>query len=98
QTTDGTSLDGRVLGEGFDDLQLRTADERVHLLRRTDGPFREVTSSADWPTYNGTTGGNRHTPLTQINKDNVTRLAMTWMFTLPGAGNLQVTPVVVRGI
>jgi alcohol dehydrogenase (cytochrome c) len=98
QTTAGTPLDGQVVGEGFDDLQLRTADERVHLLRRSDGRFREVTSGVDWPTYNGATGGNRYTTETQINKDTVARLGMTWMFTLPGAGNLQVTPVVVGGI
>ncbi|MDQ1681249.1 MAG: hypothetical protein QOI42_2108, partial [Frankiaceae bacterium] len=98
QTTGGTTVEGEVLGEGFDDLQLRTADERVHLLRRAGGRFREVTSGADWPTYNGEPGGNRYTSLTQINKGNIARLAMTWMFTLPGAGNLQVTPVVVGGM
>jgi len=98
ETTGGTALDGQVIGEGFDDLQLRTADDRVHLLRRAGGRFREVTSGTDWPTYNGDPGGNRYTTLTQINKDTVTRLAMTWMFTLNGAGQLQVTPVVVGGI
>jgi alcohol dehydrogenase (cytochrome c) len=94
----GRVLDGQVLGEGFDDLQLRTDDKRVHLLRRAGGRFREVTSETDWPTYNGDPGGNRYTTLTQINKNNVTRLATAWMFTLPGAGQLQVTPVVVGGI
>jgi alcohol dehydrogenase (cytochrome c) len=98
QTTAGTALDGQIVGEGFDDLQLRTADDRIHLLRRSDGRFREVTSGVDWPTYNGATGGNRYTTLTQINKDTVAHLGMTWMFTLPGAGNLQVTPVVAGGI
>ena len=34
-TTDGRTLDGVVLNEGFDDLQLRTDDKRVHLLRRS---------------------------------------------------------------
>lgn len=98
QTTEGRTLDGRVVGEGFDDLQLRTADERLHLLRRTDDRFREVTSSADWPTYNGGPGGNRYTTLTQIDRSNVDRLAVAWMFTLKDAGQLQVTPVVVGGI
>jgi alcohol dehydrogenase (cytochrome c) len=99
RTTDGKTLVGQVLGEGFDDLQVRTADERVHLLRRTAGNrIREVTSETDWPTYNGDPGGNRYTTLTHINKGNITRLAMTWMFTLPGAGQLQVTPVVVGGM
>jgi len=98
QTTDGKTIEGRVLGEGFDDMQLRTDDQRVLLLRRIDSRVREVTSELDWPTYNGDPGGNRYTSLTQINKDNVARLAMTWMFTLAGVGNLEVTPVVVGGI
>jgi alcohol dehydrogenase (cytochrome c) len=98
QTTDGKTIEGRVLGEGFDDLQLRTDDQRVLLLRRAGSRVREVTSEVDWPTYNGDPGGNRYTSLTQINKDNVAGLAMTWMFTLPSVGKLEVTPVVVGGI
>jgi alcohol dehydrogenase (cytochrome c) len=98
QTTTGKTFEGQVLGEGFDDMQVRTDDKRVHLLRRAGDRFREVTSENDWPTYNGGPGGNRYTALTEINKDNVARLAMTWMFTLPGAGHLQVTPVVVGGM
>jgi alcohol dehydrogenase (cytochrome c) len=98
QTTDGRTLDGQVIAEGFDDLQLRTADERVHLLRRAGARFREVTPGADWPTYNGGPGGNRYTTLTQIDKSNVDRLGVAWMFTLKDAGQLQVTPVVAGGI
>jgi alcohol dehydrogenase (cytochrome c) len=98
QTTDGDTLSGVVLGEGFADLQLRTDDKRVHLLRRAGDRFRRVTSGADWPTYNGDTGGNRYTTLTQINKATVGRLAPAWMFTVPDTGQLQVTPVVVDGI
>ena len=60
-----------MLGEGFDDLQLRTDDERVHLLRRSGDQYREVTSEVGWPTYNGETGGNRFTTLTQISKKNI---------------------------
>jgi alcohol dehydrogenase (cytochrome c) len=105
QTTDGRTLDGQVLGEGFADLQLRTDDAsgtRVHLLRR-EGPgggerFRPVTSETPWSTYNGDPGGNRYTTLTQIDKETVARLAPKWMFSIPDAGQLQVTPVVVDGI
>ena len=75
-----------MLGEGFDDLQLRTDDKRVHLLRRDGERFREVTSETDWPTYNGDPGGNRYTTLTQIDKANVARLAPQWMFTMPERG------------
>jgi alcohol dehydrogenase (cytochrome c) len=98
QATDGRRFDGELLGEGFDDLQVRTDDTRVHLLRRTGASVRAVTSQADWPTYNGDPGGNRYTPLTQINRQTVSRLAPKWMFSMPDAGQLQVTPVVVEGI
>src|SRR5664279_628320 len=97
-TTDGKTLEGEVLNQGFDDLQLLTADNRVHLLRRAGDRFREVTSSTDWPGYNGDPGGNRYTTLAQITKANVARLGPKWMFTLPNASRLQVTPVVVGGI
>jgi alcohol dehydrogenase (cytochrome c) len=98
QTTDGRSLEGEVRGEGFADLQLLTGDKRVHLLRRAGDRFREVTSEAEWPTYNGEPGGNRYTTLTQIDKTTVTRLSPQWLFSVPDAGRLQVTPVVVGGI
>ena len=98
QTTDGRTLDGQVIGEGFDDLQLRTDDKRVHLLRRAGERFRAVTSRRPWPTYNGEPGGNRYTTLTQIDKNNVGTPRAAWMFTVPDAGTLQVTPVVVDGM
>jgi alcohol dehydrogenase (cytochrome c) len=97
-TSDGRKLLGEVKGEGFADLQLLTDDRRLHLLRRAGDRFREVTSEADWPTYNGGPGGNRHTTLTQIDKTTVARLAPQWLFSVPDAGVLQVTPVVVGGI
>jgi alcohol dehydrogenase (cytochrome c) len=98
QTTDGRTLEGEVLGEGASDLQLRSGDKRVHLLRRDGDRFRPVTSEADWPTYNGEPGGNRFTTLAQIDKTSVARLAPLWLFSIPDAGRLQTTPVVAGGI
>ena len=98
QLTDGRTLDGQVLGEGFDDLQLLTDDKRVHLLRRANDRYRPAAPGSDWPTYNGEPGGNRYTTLKQIDKTTVARLAPKWMFTIPDAGLLQGTPVVVDGI
>jgi alcohol dehydrogenase (cytochrome c) len=107
---DGKVLDGEVLAEGFNDLQLLTDDKTVHLLRRvemagtglkagtTKAQYREVTSQIDWPTYNGDTRGNRYTTMTQIDKANVARLAPKWMFPIPGTTRSQATPVVVGGI
>src|SRR4051794_18395753 len=95
---DGTTLEGQLLNEGFEDLQLRTADKRAHLLRRAGDRYLEVTSDTQWATYNGDPGGNRFTTLTQINKETVGRLAPKWVFTIPNSGFLQVTPVVVDGL
>jgi alcohol dehydrogenase (cytochrome c) len=98
QTTDGRTLAGVILNQGLDDLQLRTDDKRVHLLRRAGRRFRPVTSETGWPTYNGDPGGNRYSTLTQIDRGNVGRLAPAWVFEVPDAGLLQVTPVVVDGL
>ena len=92
------TLEGEVLGEGFDDLQLRTDDKHVHLLRKAGGRYREVTSDRDWPTYNGDPRGNRYTDLNQVTKTNVQRLAARWVFSFPNAGRLEVTPIVVGGL
>ena len=97
-TVTGGKLEGDVLGQGFDDLQLRTADNKVHLLRRVGQNYREVTGGRAWPTYNGDPRGNRYTEQTQITKANVGKLAPKWVFSVPNAGRLQVTPVVVEGM
>jgi alcohol dehydrogenase (cytochrome c) len=96
--TDGRTLDGVVVNQGFADVQLRTDDGRVHLLRRDADRFRVVTSDTDWPTYNGDPGGNRYTTLTQVDTKTVARLAPKWMYPVADAGLLQGTPVVVGGI
>jgi alcohol dehydrogenase (cytochrome c) len=98
QTAAGKTITGQVLAEGFDDLQVLTDDSRVALLRRDADHVREVTSTSDWPTYNGDPRGNRYTTLTAINKTNVAHLAPKWMFTIPGTTSSQVTPTVVGGI
>ena len=85
QTTDGQTLQGQVLAEGMTDLQLRTDDKKIRLLRKADGNrYRVVTSQTDWPTYNGDPSGNRYSKLTQIDKSNVARLAPKWIFPMPG--------------
>jgi alcohol dehydrogenase (cytochrome c) len=95
----GETLKGTIVSEGFHDLQFRSDDHRIHLLRRTEGErFREVTSETNWPTYNGDPAGNRYTALTQINPANVKVLAPRWTFTLSNVFPLEVTPVVMDGV
>src|ERR1700730_11050269 len=99
QTTDGQTLVGRVLNESMSELQLRTDDQRIHLLRKAAGDrYRAVTSQRDWTTYHGDPGGNRYTTLTQIDKSNVARLAARWVFPIPNVGNVENTPIVVEGV
>ena len=98
QTVDGQTLEGQVLNEGTSDLQLRTDDKRIRLLRKEGERYRVVTSQADWPTYHGDPGGNRYTRLTQIDKMNVARLAPKWIFPLPNVSQIENTPVVFEGI
>lgn len=95
----GGTLQGFVVSEAFGEAAVRTADGRLHLLRKlAGGKFREVTSQAGWPTYNGDIGGNRYTSATQIDKSNVTRVAPRWTFTVPNLSRLQTTPIVVDGV
>src|SRR5262245_55770891 len=89
QTTDGQTLTGRGLNEGMSDRQMRTDDQRVHLLRKTpEGRYRAVTSQKDWPTYHGDPSGNRYTTMTQIARENVQRLAPRWIFPLPNVAQV----------
>jgi alcohol dehydrogenase (cytochrome c) len=95
----GRSLTGVVLNQSQGEAQLLGDDRALHLLRDAPGGrHREVTSETGWPTYNGQPGGNRYSPLTQITTANVSRLVPKWIFTLPNAAQLQVTPVVVDGV
>jgi alcohol dehydrogenase (cytochrome c) len=95
----GATLEGVVTGEGYNDLQLRDDNGRIHLLRRLpEGRFREVTSTFDWPSYHGDTRGYRHTPLNEITPDNVHQLGTAWTFNLDVPGMVQTTPVVEGGV
>jgi len=95
----GSRLDGVVTGEGYYDLQLRDNNGRIHLLRRaSEGRYREVTSTYDWPSYHGDTRGIRHSPLGEITKANVHQLGTAWTFNLDAPGMVQTTPVVEGGV
>jgi alcohol dehydrogenase (cytochrome c) len=99
ELTDGRTIDGVPLNhERADDVQLRTASGSIVLLRRSGTRYRIVTSGVDWPSYDGSTTGNRYSPLTQIDKSNIGRLAPRWIYTIPSSLRLQVTPVVADGV
>src|SRR5665213_2219541 len=51
----------------------------------------------DWPTYNGTVDGNRHSGLDQVNLTNVSKLQLQWLYPIP-FGSLETTPIVIDGV
>jgi quinoprotein glucose dehydrogenase len=62
-------------------------------------------ADGDWPNYGRTPGGDRHSPLTQIDRGNVGRLTLAWEFKTGEAaiqtGNptaLEATPLVIDGV
>ena len=98
QMTDGTTLEGTVLNRSSQELQLRTGDQRIHLLRKSGERYRPVTSQMDWPAYHGSMTGNRYSTASQINRSNVRSLSPRWIFTMANVARLELTPVVVGGI
>ncbi len=96
----GRELDGTILNESGFDAQLRTTDGTLHLLRRDNDGFREPTIEpyADWSSYNGSDSANRHSPLDQIDRNNVEHLTVQWFFPIPDVPMIEGTPVVVAGV
>ena len=68
----------------------------------TPGPSpaksKQKTSRQDWPVYGGTSENNHFSPLKQINRTNVKRLAVAWTFDTDEPGGLQSSPIVVEGV
>ncbi len=98
---DGRVLEGQVLNQTHFDLQLATADGKIHLLTLgTDGLYREKPTlpKLDWPRYDGSYTSNRNSPLDQINTANVQQLALKWMFPIADAPRLESTAAVVDGV
>jgi len=62
--------------------------------------FSEIVNprAGNWPTYHGQLSGNRHSGLTEITAANAAQLASKWVFSVPNARRLEVTPVVVDGV
>jgi alcohol dehydrogenase (cytochrome c) len=95
---DGSELEGMTLGRTGRELQLRTDDQRIHLLRASGEQYRRVTTQADWPSMHGQVSGNRYSAMRQINPTNVSQMGVKWVFAVPNSGRLQGTPQVHDGV
>jgi len=68
----------------------------------------ETLAQTEWPVYGGDPGGSKYSVLKQINRKNVSRLQMAWIFStgdpttpLPGRDKnpaFEATPIVVDGV
>ncbi|PYU04812.1 MAG: pyrroloquinoline quinone-dependent dehydrogenase [Acidobacteria bacterium] len=70
------------------------------------GARGQVSSGAEWPNYGNDPGGMRYSALTQINRDNVSKLRVAWIFhtgdVSDGSGGrkrsgFEATPILVDG-
>ncbi len=81
-------LDGVPIGPAHDSMPGASQAEITQVLDPKPG---------EWPSYAGTPAGNRYSPLSSIDTQNVTKLRTAWIHPLPYDA-LETTPVVVDGI
>ena len=62
----------------------------------TKGPSDSI-APGDWFTFNRTLAGDRFSPLSDINRENVTRLRSICSYTLPEVVALETGPLVIDG-
>ena len=70
-----------------------------HASRPASGHLTSTTSAApgDWMTFNRTLAGDRFSPLAEIDRSNVARLAVVCRYELPEGTALQTGPIVIAG-
>lgn len=99
--TDGTQLEGLILGASSFDMHLRTEGGQVHRLLRESGgetfTKASILPKKDWPSYHNDSA-NRYLDADQINRNNVDGLTLGWMFPVLNTPRLEATPVVVDGV
>ena len=96
----GGALSGTILNESGFDAQIRTEDGDLHFLRRAGNAYREDTIEpfVDWSSYNGSATSNRHSPIDQIDRNNVDQLTTEWFFPIHDMRMVEGTPVVIAGV
>lgn len=55
-------------------------------------------SDKDWAEYLGGGDRNHYSTLTQINPENVTKLQVAWVYSTPDSGQMQVNPLIIKGV
>jgi quinoprotein glucose dehydrogenase len=66
----------------------------ITLFAATLAPIFASAQTVDWPIYNGA-AGDHYSPLKQINRANVRRLAQAWRYDTGETGPMQTNPLIV---
>ncbi len=74
----------------------------VAACQPADPPVAED-AFTDWPVYLGDKASSQYSPLQHINKDNVSRLALAWMYRTgdiwdPRFSQIQTNPLIIQGV
>ena len=67
------------------------------LMIATSAIAADQGAPVEWPFYGNDQGGQRYSPLTQINRDNVTNLKCAWTYHTGDMSNGQIDPSVAEG-
>ena len=59
---------------------------------------KTLSEDVDWAEYLGGADRSHYSSLTQINKENVTKLQIAWAYSTPDSGQIQVNPLIIKGI
>src|SRR6186713_1244406 len=86
-------------------MKIRTRISLLLITVVSAGAVLAAEPAGDWPNYGRTPGGDRHSPLKQIDRGNVASLAIAWEFKTGEAGietgnpiALEATPLVIDGV
>ena len=80
------------------------ATAQILLGACTEGPIDEPvteTATQNWAVYLGDPGRQHHSPLTEINKQNVHRLEVAWSYASEpdgSSGSMYTSPIIVDGV
>jgi quinoprotein glucose dehydrogenase len=88
-------------------VPVRTNAQGVEAQKNQSAAVAKTSSSnAGWPNYGNDAGGNRFSPLSQVNRDNVAQLKVAWTYRtgaleqlgdLKGRATFETTPILVDG-
>src|SRR5881397_1971850 len=74
----------------------------VPILAQAQVPAQRIAAAertpADWLTYSGNYQAQRFSPLTQINRQNVSQLKPAWIYQVRRTGIVETSPIVADGV